>query len=204
VGEDGPVLLGHEGPDLALAVADELERDRLHAPRGEAAADLLPEDGAHLVADEPVEDAPCLLGVDLLGVELARVLEGLLDRALRDLVEDHPPELLPRASAELVGEMPADRLALAVGVGGEEDRGRFLGRRLQLVEDLLAGLEDLVLGLEALLDVHAELLLREVADVAHRGLDRVVAAQVLVDRLRLRGRLDDDQVLRQMRAQFLT
>jgi hypothetical protein len=81
-------------PDLALAVADEPQRDRLHAARGEPAAHLVPEDRADLVAHQPVEDAPGLLRVDLLLVDLAGVLERVLDRALRDLVEDHAADLL--------------------------------------------------------------------------------------------------------------
>ena len=85
-------------------------------------------------------------------VDLARVLEGLLDRLLGDLVEDHAAELLLRLrAAQRLGEVPADGLALAVGVGGQVDRVGVLGRRLQLVEDLLARGEDLVLGGEALL-----------------------------------------------------
>ena len=64
-------------------------------------------------------------------------------------------------------------------------RGRRPGRwpsaslaaALQLVEHLLAGGEDLVLGGEALLDVHAQLLLGQVAHVAHGRLHGVVAAR---------------------------
>ena len=43
VGVEGPVLLGLERLDLALALDDEPHRHRLHAPGGEAAAHLLPE-----------------------------------------------------------------------------------------------------------------------------------------------------------------
>ena len=73
---DRPVLLGHEGADLALALADDAHRDRLHAPGREPAADLLPEERAELVADEPVEDAARLLRVEAVLVELARVLRA--------------------------------------------------------------------------------------------------------------------------------
>ena len=127
LGRDRPVLLGHERADLALAVADEPQRHGLHAPGREPAAHLVPQERADLVAHEPVEDAARLLGVDLLRVDLARVLEGLLDGAFGDLVEDHAAHLLlglGRLAGELLGEVPADGLALAVRVGGQEDRRR--------------------------------------------------------------------------------
>ena len=72
-----PVLFGDEALDLALALADELERDRLHAAGGEAAADLVPQERADLVAHQPVEHAARLLRVDHLHVDLARMLERL-------------------------------------------------------------------------------------------------------------------------------
>src|SRR5205814_10291742 len=43
-GLERPVLLRFERLDLALAVDDEPERDRLDAPRGKSVADLLPEE----------------------------------------------------------------------------------------------------------------------------------------------------------------
>ena len=63
--------------------------------------------------------------------------------------------------------------------------------------------QDDVLGLEAGLDVDAELALGQVADVPHRRDDLEVAAEVFVDRLRLRRRLDDHQSLRHVRFQCL-
>ena len=70
---DVPVLLGDERVDLALAIADQLQRDRLHAAGAQAAADLVPQQRADLVADQPVEDAARLLRVDHLLVDVRRV-----------------------------------------------------------------------------------------------------------------------------------
>src|SRR5438093_1604493 len=84
---DRPVLLGLELADLVLAVDDDPQSDRLHAAGGEAAAHLVPEERAQLVADEAVEDPARLLGIDLLGIDRARMIEGLADGALRDFVE---------------------------------------------------------------------------------------------------------------------
>src|SRR4029077_3268127 len=96
---------------------------------------------------------------------------------------------------ELLGDVPGDRLALAIRVRREVDVLLVLRRLLDLVENLRFALDHVVLGGEILLDVDPELRLRQVHHVADRGLHLVVAAQVLAERLRLGGRLDDDEVL---------
>ena len=97
------------------------------------------------------------------------------------------------AGRDLVGDVPGDRLALAVGVGREIDLAGALGGLLQLRERLGLALDGDVLGLEPVLDVHAELPRGQVADVADRGLHVVAGAEILADRLGLGGRLDDDE-----------
>ena len=121
------------------------------------------------------------------------MLDGLAHRVLGDLVEEDAADLR-RLAAEEVHHVPADGLALAVGVGGNVDEVGLLGGRFQLANDLLFPFEDLVFRLERHL-VDAELALRQVAHVTDRSLHDVVLADELVDRLRFRGRLDDDEVL---------
>ena len=74
--EDGlerPVLAGGEGADLALAIDDQPDGDRLDAPGRQPGPDLAPEQRAQRVADQPVDDPAGLLGVDEVLVDLARV-----------------------------------------------------------------------------------------------------------------------------------
>ena len=104
-------------------------------PGRQTPADLLPEEGADLVADQAVEDAPRLLGVDPLLVDPPGLLERGLDRLLGDLVEEDAVDLV-RRELELLGDVPADRLALPVGVGGDVERLGLLARLLQLVQRL--------------------------------------------------------------------
>ena len=181
-----PVLGGHEGLDLALALRDQAHGHRLDAPGREAAPDLLPEERRELVADEAIEHAPSLLRVHLLDVDLARVQEGGLDRALGDLVE-HDPVRLGLGHPQLLREMPAYRLALAVRVGGDVERVDLLGGLLEVVEHLLLGGQHPVVGLEAFLLVHAQLALGEVADMAHGGPHDEARIQIFLDRLDLGG-----------------
>jgi hypothetical protein len=77
------------------------------------------------------------LGLDLVDVDLARLIEGCAHRPLGDLIEHHTVELGLRSFLELLVQMPADRLTLAVGVGRQIDRVGRLGFTLELVERLL-------------------------------------------------------------------
>ncbi len=86
-----------------------------------------------------------------------------------------------------------DGLALPVGVGREKHAARLASGLLDVGEDLRLVADDHVLRLESLVDVDAELRLRQVHDVADRGQHLVGATQVLLDGLRLGGRLDHDE-----------
>src|SRR2546429_8391612 len=88
-----PVLLRLERLDLALAVHDETERDRLDTAGREPVADLLPEEWRHRVADEPVDDSARLLGVHEILVDVPRMLERLVAGGGRAFVERDPAGL---------------------------------------------------------------------------------------------------------------
>src|SRR6185503_4164217 len=61
LGGDGPVLLGRERIDLALAVDHQADRHALHTASGEAAPDLAADQRAELVANQPIDHAASLL-----------------------------------------------------------------------------------------------------------------------------------------------
>src|SRR5262249_58740801 len=120
-----PVLDGDEYFDLALAIDDEAHGDGLHAARREAAADLFPEQRREAVTHEAIQHSARLLGIDLVHVDLARLGERRLDRALRDLVERDAVDLL-LVDRQLLSQVPADRLALAIRVGRDVESVRLL------------------------------------------------------------------------------
>src|SRR5207244_3525304 len=66
-----PVRRGAERHPLALALDDEAHRRRLHPAGGQALADLAPAHLRHRVAEEAVDDAAALLGVDEAVVDVA-------------------------------------------------------------------------------------------------------------------------------------
>ena len=89
VGVKRPVFLRLEGLNFLFAVVDHAHGHGLHAARGEAAADLLPQKRAQLIAYDAVEHAARLLRVDQVLVDGARLLDALGDDLFRDLVESH-------------------------------------------------------------------------------------------------------------------
>jgi Flp pilus assembly protein CpaB len=91
--------------------------------------------------------------------------------------------------------VPADRLALAVRVGGEVEVVGGLGGPGDRIDVLLVLLDRLVAHGEPVVRIHRALLRHQVADMAVAGEDGEVLAEVFVDRLGLGGRFDDEQVL---------
>ncbi len=192
---DGPVLLGDEAADLVLTVADQPQRDRLHPAGGDAAGDVAPQRRRQPVADDPVDRAAGLLGVDEVRVDRAGTGERGQDRVAGDLGE-HDPVVRGRVDAGDLGDVPGDRLTLTVQVGGEKHPLGVLGCLLDRADDLGRCLGDLVAQMHLVAaDLDGEVAARQVADVPDRGQDPVVRAQVLLDGLRLGRRLDDDEVL---------
>ena len=167
-----PVFLGLEALDLLFALVHHARGDGLHTARGKTAAHLLPKERGQLVAHDAV---------------------ALLHDVLRDLVEGHAPGLLI-VQVEQILEMPRDGLALAVRVGCEIDGVALLRGLLQLADQGLLAADGLIIGLEIVLDVDAQLALGQVAQMAHAGLDRVAPAEIFPDGFRLGRRLDDHQI----------
>ena len=87
-----------------------------------------------------------------------------------------------------------DGLAFAIQVGREIDVVGRLGRLGDRVDVLFVALDDLVGHGEVVLGVDRPLLRLEVAHVAIGRQDLEVLAEVLVDRLGLGRRFDDEQV----------
>ena len=197
LGLDRPVFAGAEGLDLGLALADQAERHRLHAPGAAAARQLPPQHRGEGEAHQVVERAAGEIGLDQELVEVARGGHRGAHGAAGDLVEGDAPH---RDALERVlllqhpAHMPGDRLALAVRVGRQEER---IGA-LQRLDDR----RDLRRAPRVRLPVHGEVLLGPDAavlggQVAHMPEARehgVPLAEVLVDRAGLGGGFDNDDV----------
>ena len=203
-----PVARRPERHARALAVDDQAGGDALHASGRRARADAPERDVRHLVAHETIEDAATLLGFDELHVEITPVVDRVVDRLARDLVEDHP--LHRHVGLEHLEQVPRDRFTLAVFVGGEVELARVLQRRLELGDHVLLVVGHHVDRREVVVDVDPESphfglgdalrrVLRapgQVADVTDAGHHRVaVGPEKARDRLRLRSGFDDHEGL---------
>ena len=189
---DRPILAGYERLDLALAVDDQLDRDRLDPAGRKAAADLGPEQRRDLVSHQTVQDAARLLRVDAVHIDLVRMLDRVERRRLRDLVQ---LDAFGRLQLQEFREMPSDCFALAIGVGREVDvaGARGFHGRLELLDDVPLTFNSEVARGEVVRDVDAERTLGEIADVTDRRLHVKARGQELLDRARLRRRFHDDQ-----------
>ena len=183
-----------EGLALGLALDDDPQRHGLHAPGRQPAPDLVPEQLRDLVADQAVDDAARLLGAHAVLRDLAGVLDRLRDRGLRDLVELGAVEGgVRRLLLQQLVQVPADRLALAVRVGGEVHTLGFLGEARQLSDGLLLARHHAVVRLVVLGAVDREPLAVEIAHVSVGGGDLEILSEELPEGARLGRRLDDDQ-----------
>ena len=91
---------------------------------------------------------------------------------------------------ELLGDVPCDSLALAVGVGRKIDVVGLLGLRLDFLEHLRLAGDDVVLGLEIVIDGHSERALGQIDHVADRRDHLEVGAQIALDGFRLGWRFN--------------
>ena len=186
-----PRLDGDEFSDLLLAVAYQSQRDRRHPPRSDPFLHLAPQKGAEPEADQTVDDPSRLLSVDEPHVDVARRLQGFADSLRCDLVELDP---LGRAQLQHLSQMPSNRLPLPIRVGGQDDFAPILfDSRLQVGDRLPAAFDHLVVRLETGLDLDAQLVSGQVADVTHRGKDIETVTQEPLQSPRLGGGFDDDQ-----------
>jgi len=168
-----PVGLRLKVLDLELSVADKAKGHGLDTPGGET---LEPPAGQHpgeertyLIAHQPVQDPAGPLGLHLSDVHLARLLQGPPHCLRSDLVEEHPREPVLRPVGEELHKVVGDGLTLPVGVGGQVHLGRVPHRLAQGGHELAVPYHPL--GTEAVLNVHPELLLREIPDMALGGMD---------------------------------
>src|SRR5208337_421744 len=91
-GADGPVFLLLEGLNFPLALDDQAQGHGLDTPRRDSPLHLVPKQRAYLVAHQTVQNAPSLLRVHQLGVNLSRDLESFADGVASDLVEEYAKE----------------------------------------------------------------------------------------------------------------
>lgn len=167
-GPQQPVLIRRKALDLTFAFANQPQGHGLYPARAFAATNAAPEQGADLIPHDAVDYPPGLLRVHPMHVNTAGISEGLANGRRGDFVVGHTKELVRiHRFGQGVLKVPGDRLPFTVRIRGKIDLVDLLGLVLQFFQDLLPTLDGDVLRLKICLDIYAQLLFRQVADVSH-------------------------------------
>ena len=161
----------------------------MDAARRQPPSHLVPQQRRHLIADNAVEQAPCLLRVDEVFIDVRGMTERFLNCRLGDFVEQHTAHglLILAAPFQLFFDVPADGLALAVRVGGDIDGVNLFSGSLQFANHFLFAGDDFISWLEVIIEIDADAFLGQILDVADRGQHLEIGSQVLIYRLDFRG-----------------
>ena len=167
LGADVVVGFALESLYLALAFHDEPDGDALHATCREGRLHLAPEHRRELEAHQAVQHAARLLRVYKVHVQVARMLDGLQDGRLRDLVE-HDAVGVHLVQPQHLAQVPGDGFSLAVFIACQPDLFGLLGLLLQFADEPLLLFGYLIVGQQRVA-VDAYFFLLQVADVAVAG-----------------------------------
>ncbi len=162
---DTEVFLRSEAFYLILPLHDEPHGHRLDASGRQGGLDFLPQHGRQLEAHDAIEHTARLLGVDEVDVDVAGILDGVEDGVLGDFVEDDAAGV-GRLELQHLEQVPGNGLPLAVLIGSQPDGLGLLGAFLQLGHEGLLVVGNLVDGREAVVDIDAEILLFQIADMS--------------------------------------
>jgi hypothetical protein len=177
--------------DLAFAFDDKHDGDRLHAAGRELALDLFPQQAGKLPADQAVEHAARLLGVDEVHIDRAGLLHGALDGRLGDLAKNDALGVA-LVETEHLAEVPGNGFALAVFVGGEPHFRGAAGGVLELADHFVLIRGNDVVWAVVVENIDAEVVaFFEVADVAVGAFDGEICAEKFLDGFGLGRRFDD-------------
>ena len=150
------------------------------------------------VAHEAIENTTRLLRFDQGFVDIPRILQSPLDGAARDLVKDHALGLA--FWRQLLDQVPANGLSLAVFVSGQVEGVCFFELLLQLFEGFFRSrIVDDVDRLEVVLRIHPQPcpglfleflghllgVFRQISHVAQGGQNAKIVWEIFFDGLRL-------------------
>ena len=179
-----------EGLDFLLALSDQSHGHALHSSCRESRHDLAPEHGREFKAHDAVKHATCLLSVDQVQVDVARMLDGIEDSRLGNLMEDDAARVVGRQSQHLE-QMPSNGFSLAVFITCEPHEVGLSSLILEFLDMLLLVFGNFVERFEAVLHVNAEILLVQVTDMSETRHHFIFITQEFLNGLCLGRGLDD-------------
>ena len=166
----------------------------MHAAGGQATADFFPQQRRQIKANQIIQRAARLLGVDQLLRDVARVGHGVQHGLLGDFVKHHAlggfvfQQLFVFQDFQ---QMPGNRFTFAVRVSCQIDvLGLAHGGGDGVHVFAVLG-DDLVFHRKVFVRIHGAVFRHQVADVAIGSENFKIAAQVFFQGLRLGRRFDD-------------
>ena len=207
-----PVTAAAECPTCTFPLHQQSHSHGLHTPRGQAPGHLLPQQRRQGVSHQTVQDASRLLGMHEFHIQLTGLVKSPANRLLGDLVKHHAFHRNLRCKQ--LQQMPADAFTLSVFISRQQKLVSTFESVLQLLDRFFLVLRHHVKGLEIRLGVHAEIgpllallrcwnltgVVREIAHMPHGGFHPEVLGKESTDGAGLGGALNDDQGVRQKRA----
>ena len=178
---------------LLFPVNDYSQGDALNAACRQFGLDFLPKDGGKLESHEAVHHAARLLGVHQVHINAPGGLDRIQDRSFGNLVEHYPAGL---GGVQLQGfaKVPGYGLSLAVLIGGQPHGAGGIGHFLEFVNKFLLLRGNHIFRLETVVDVHAQLTLLQIPDVAQTGPHSEFVAQIFLYGPHFSGGLDDYKI----------
>ncbi|MNM86217.1 hypothetical protein D3C81_983620 [compost metagenome] len=117
---NAPVFFRNKFGDFVLPIQDDFQRNRLYAAKRHPFFDLLPQQRADLVTNQPIQNPSGLLRVHKIHIDLAWGLERIFHRLLRNFIK-YDTACFRLIHVQNVGQMPGNRFAFAIGVSCQID-----------------------------------------------------------------------------------
>ena len=192
----GPIFLRFKGADFVFAFANQPQRRALYAPGTQTAPDFLPQQRGQIKADQIIQRTARLLRVHQMNVQAARRFQSSLHPFGRDFMEHHALYFLfhilhAALGFQNFGNVPRNRFAFPIRVGGQVNVFRFFGGFHDFVHMLHGFGGNFVFHGEVVVRIDRAVFLDEVAHMAERGKHFEIAAQIFFDGFDFVGGFDN-------------
>ena len=183
--------------DFVFAFANQPQRRTLHAPRAQTAPDFFPQERRQIKADQIIQRTARLLRVHQMDVQATRRFQSSLHPFGRDFVEHHALYFLfhilhAALGFQNFGNVPRNRFAFPIRVGGQVNMFRFFGGFHDFVHMFHGFGGNFIFHGEVVVRIDCAVFLDEVAHMAERGKHFEIAAQVFFDGFDFVGGFDNE------------
>ena len=182
---NGPILAVVKGLDLLLALNNDAQANGLDTTCRARAGQFTPQNRRKIKAHKIVQRAACQISFHKRLIDLTRIFHRFGYSCFGDRIENDAANGRVFLDGFALGQgflqMPADRFALAIRVGRENEFVVVFQRVRDGFDMFFAIIANFPLHLEIGICVDRSILWRQVTNMAVRGENGVVGSQILVD-----------------------